>query len=43
LTVPASGPSGGNGVFSYGAANTFPTASYQATNYWVDVVFEQSS
>jgi hypothetical protein len=30
--------SGGNGLFTYGA-NTFPTSSYQASNYWVDVVF----
>ncbi len=29
----------GNGVYQYGAASTFPTASYQASNYWVDVVF----
>jgi hypothetical protein len=38
LTALASGPSGGNGVYSYGAS-TFPTASYQATNYWVDAIF----
>jgi hypothetical protein len=30
----------GNGVFAYGALSTFPTGSYQSTNYWVDVVFE---
>ena len=27
-----------NGVYSYGG-NLFPTSSYQASNYWVDVVF----
>ena len=27
-----------NGVFQYGAS-AFPTGSYNATNYWVDVVF----
>lgn len=25
------------GVYSYGAANSFPTSSYKASNYWVDV------
>ncbi|MBI2826642.1 MAG: DUF4082 domain-containing protein, partial [Planctomycetia bacterium] len=34
LHVPASG-----GVFKYGATSTFPTQTYQATNYWVDVLF----
>ena len=33
LQVPASG-----GVYLYGAGG-FPTQSYQASNYWVDVVF----
>ena len=33
------GVSGGNGVYKYGAASTFPNYTYQATNYWVDVVF----
>jgi hypothetical protein len=39
LTALADGPSGGNGVFTYGGSNTFPTSSSQASNYWVDVVF----
>ncbi|MFD0737579.1 DUF4082 domain-containing protein, partial [Planotetraspora mira] len=39
LTALASGASGGNGVFTYGATNTFPTSSFSATNYWVDLVF----
>ncbi|WP_425551333.1 DUF4082 domain-containing protein [Actinoallomurus vinaceus] len=43
MTAPASADSGGNGVYAYGATNTFPTGSYQSTNYWVDVVFAQSS
>jgi hypothetical protein len=30
-----------NGVFQYGAS-AFPTGSYNATNYWVDVVFNTS-
>jgi hypothetical protein len=33
-------PNGPNGVFSYGASPIFPTDGYQATNYWVDVVFD---
>jgi hypothetical protein len=40
LHVPASSAvSGGNGVFVYGGAPAFPTSSYNAGNYWVDVVF----
>jgi WD40 repeat protein len=34
-----SGVSGGNGVYVYGAGGGFPTSTYNATNYWVDVVF----
>ena len=33
------GADGGNGVFSYGSAGTFPVNTFNATNYWVDVVF----
>ena len=33
------GVSGGNGVFTYSATSTFPTSTFQATNYWVDLVF----
>ncbi|GAB3970766.1 hypothetical protein GCM10029978_044720 [Actinoallomurus acanthiterrae] len=43
LTAPASADSGGNGVYAYGATNTFPTGTYQSTNYWVDVVFTPTS
>jgi hypothetical protein len=39
LTAPASGTSGGNGVYAYGGAGVFPNQSFNATNYWVDVVF----
>jgi hypothetical protein len=28
-----------NGVYAYSAASTFPTNSYNATNYWVDVMY----
>ena len=37
LTALASG-----GVYGYGAANAFPSASFNASNYWVDVVYTQS-
>lgn len=36
--LPGTAP-GGNGVYRYGASG-FPISSYQATNYWVDVVFQ---
>ncbi|WP_326823974.1 DUF4082 domain-containing protein [Streptosporangium sp. NBC_01756] len=42
LTALSDGAGGGNGVYTYGATSTFPTASYQATNYWVDVIFAPS-
>jgi hypothetical protein len=34
----ASGTDGPNGVYVYGAS-AFPTSSFNASNYWVDVVF----
>ncbi|PWI51891.1 DUF4082 domain-containing protein [Rhizobium phaseoli] len=43
LTAPASSVSGGNGVYAYGTGSLFPTASYNATNYWVDVLYKQGS
>ena len=33
----------GGGVYAYGSSNTFPTSTYQASNYWVDVVYSQTS
>ncbi|GAA0855081.1 ice-binding family protein [Streptosporangium amethystogenes subsp. fukuiense] len=39
LLAPANGAEGGNGVYKYGATNSFPTDAYLASNYWVDVVF----
>jgi Domain of unknown function (DUF4082)/Bacterial Ig-like domain/Bacterial Ig domain len=33
------GVSGGNGVYQYGSASGFPSQTFNATNYWVDVVF----
>jgi len=34
LHVPAAG-----GVYGYGAGSVFPNNTFNATNYWVDVVF----
>ena len=42
LTAPSSGSSGGNGLYAYGGASAFPTNSYNATNYYVDVIFNAS-
>jgi hypothetical protein len=30
---------GGNGVYAYSATSVFPTQTFDASNYWVDVVF----
>lgn len=38
LTAPANG----NGVYAYGATDTFPTQTYDASNYWVDVVYTKT-
>ena len=35
------GTVGGNGVYGYGAS-AFPTQTFNATNYWVDVVFDST-
>jgi hypothetical protein len=40
LTALASGTSGGDGVYAYGTGSIFPTNSFNANNYWVDVVFD---
>jgi Domain of unknown function (DUF4082)/Fibronectin type III domain/Bacterial Ig domain len=34
-----SGGEGGNGVYEYSSETSFPTQSYEATNYWVDVLY----
>ena len=39
LHALADGASSGNGVYVYGAGGVFPNSTYNATNYWVDVVF----
>ena len=37
------GVDGPNGVFGYGSTTTFPDQTYQATNYWVDVLYMPGS
>ena len=41
LVVPASGVSGGNGVYTYSTG--FPNQTDIERNYWVDVLFESSA
>ncbi len=43
LHALANGVSGSNGVYVYGSTSRFPTNTYQASNYWVDVVFTQAT
>jgi hypothetical protein len=33
-------PNSPNGVYVYGSTPGFPTSSYNASNYWVDVLFD---
>lgn len=40
---PLTAPSSNNGVYTYGTGSLFPTSTFNATNYWVDVVFSSSS
>jgi hypothetical protein len=39
LTGLADGTDGVNGLYRYGTGGGYPSSSYQASNYWVDVVF----
>jgi hypothetical protein len=44
LTAPASSSLAlGNDVYSYGATPTFPTSTYNADNFWVDVLFQPAA
>jgi hypothetical protein len=40
LQALSNGAAGGNGVYAYGSASSFPGNTYNSTNYWVDVVFQ---
>ena len=37
---PLTAPASGNGVYAYGSTATFPSSTYNATNYWVDVTLQ---
>lgn len=39
LSAPSDTESGGNGVYLYGNGG-FPNKTYQASNYWIDVLFK---
>src|SRR5262249_32650728 len=39
LHAPSSASAGGNGVYLYGTGGGFPIQTFNAGNYWVDVVF----
>ena len=34
---PLTAPAGSNGVYVYASSSTFPSGSYESSNYWVDV------
>lgn len=43
LQIPADSLSGGNGIYAYGPAGSFPTQSFHSANYWADVLFAPDS
>ena len=43
VSGPLTAPAGNNGVYTYGAGNLFPTSTFSAANYWVDVTFNAGS
>ncbi len=43
LQALVNGADGSNGVFSYSSTSTYPSGSYNASNYWVDVVYAQAT
>ncbi len=43
LHAPSSSNSSGNGVYAYGSSGTFPNNTFNAANYWVDVIFQQDT
>jgi len=43
ISGPLTAPASNNGVYRYGTGSLFPTATFQAENYWVDVMFNAGS
>jgi Domain of unknown function (DUF4082)/Bacterial Ig-like domain (group 2) len=43
LHALTNGVSGGNGVYAYGTSSAFPNLTWNAANYWVDVVFNPAA
>jgi regulation of enolase protein 1 (concanavalin A-like superfamily) len=43
LHALTNGVSGGNSVYAYGASSAFPNQTWNAANYWVDVVFSSGT
>jgi hypothetical protein len=41
LRAPSTTESNGNGLYRYGSQSAFPNSSYNASNYWVDVLFSE--
>ena len=39
LSAPGGNPSNPNGLYTYSATPTFPTGTFNGSNYWVDVTF----
>jgi hypothetical protein len=40
LHALTNGASGGNGVYAYSASSVFPSQTWSAANYWVDVILQ---
>jgi len=43
LTALRDGQSGSNGVYSYSSGTVFPTSGWEASNYWVDLIFQENT
>jgi hypothetical protein len=43
LTAPGGNPATPNGLYAYSATPTFPTGTFNGTNYWVDVVYTSTA
>lgn len=43
LTAPGGNPANPNGLYAYSPTPTFPTGTFNASNYWVDVVYASAA